>query len=163
MTVRKKAAFSLIISAFLLAGIAAYCVLVEKTEIPAFFRHENIILTLAFFLTVFLALFFILNIKQSSKAKNHRRRDESAETVIFPEPEEIKTNGKNSTVVTAGKGGLLAAAASLAVINPVPVDFILERNGIHYINSDLINNDENTGGKLDGNFVKLVDSVVNQS
>jgi len=37
---------------------------------------------------------------------------------------------------------------------------ILEKDGIPYINDEACGNDENAGGKLNGDFAKLVESVV---
>ena len=96
------------------------------------------------------------------------------EKMEVPEP----VDSKNMNNAAVHSGGLLAVAMSLVArdkagpekpvkntnVRPLPDDIpdevIFELDGIHYVNNDLFKHAENSGGKLDGNFVKLVESVV---
>ena len=65
-----------------------------------------------------------------------------------------------------GGGGFLfwqpfaASSGNPDYLPGVEYEVIYERNGIHYINDDAFIIDRNTEGKLDNDFVKLVESVV---
>jgi hypothetical protein len=95
------------------------------------------------FLTLFLLIFFLFNLKRGSSKKK-------------------KTAAGDPTGVTPRQDGLLAAASRLS--SPAGIDetschdVIYEKNGVPYINSGMVSHDKNLR-KLDGNFIKLVESV----
>jgi len=143
MNVRKKAILSLIFSAFFVAAIIVYYWLAGDAVVPIPVMAEKEVMILAIFLLFFLIIFFILNIKQH------------------------KPNSPPSSELSSVKPhckGLLAAASSIAENvekEPLPVEVILERDGVHYINSDIINNNADSE-KLNKDFLKLVESVINK-
>jgi len=294
MTLPKKAVFSLILSGLLASGIILLANSNVNTGFSAFSRPEVTVVFFCMFFTLFLAVFFIFNIRQHpmtilhgrlkdmqiyfielmyerygkmdwnswygdyqkwqkeihrdlknipgikrdysvygiwndmlSFFKNNEKAlpDESADIDIFNEPESPDAVGDNQNIaddkVPLRSGGLLAAAASfvkntspvdepekLEELESVPVtgqfppgndscikdadginddavppsqknpgllksaenrksvnpgDVIFEQNGIHYINSGVLNNETVAGGKLDNNFVKLVESVFKKT
>ena len=142
MNVRKKAILSLIFSAFFVAAIIVYYWLAGDAVVPISDMAEKEVMIFAIFLLFFLIIFFILNIKQ------HKRNS--------PPSSELSARPPCK--------GLLAAASSIAENvekEPLPVEVILERDGVHYINSDIINNNADSE-KLNKDFLKLVESVINK-
>jgi hypothetical protein len=115
----------------------------------------------AIFLTIFLFIFFLFNLRR------HPVPDSSDDTRPSAKKIGIRRNETPKEIETVrnppdrGKG-LLAAAAHLAS-SKAPVDAIYEQDGIPYINSDVFNVDKNTEEQLNNNFVKLIDSVVNKT
>jgi hypothetical protein len=127
------------------------------------FPQEIRILTLtAIFLTIFLIIFFLFNLRRdpatiledsTNDAKLLPKKAVSRRNEMLEELETVNTSQDR------GKG-LLAAAAHLA---PSSVEAIYEQDGIPYINNDVFNIDKNTEEQLNNNFVKLIDSVVNKN
>ena len=224
MTVCKKAVFSLLISAFLVAGIVIFFGRIQSMEIPTLALSEKTAMTVSVFFTIFITIFLFFNIRQCPVTVFHSRLKDSQISFIelmFERSGEIDWNRwskdymlwrdgicreikngldkdlngaaekiddsfidmswddmllffRNSEtadsevlefedITEKQTGGLLAAATSLLSKKSASADIIFERNGIHFINNEFINNNSNPGGKLDGNFVKLVESVVSKS
>jgi hypothetical protein len=127
------------------------------------FPLEVKILTLiAIFLTIFLIIFFLFNLKKDPAAvfedltSNAGLEGKKAGPHGNETLEELEAVNNPSD---RGKG-LLAAAAHLASSS---VDAIYEQDGIPYINDDVFNIDKTTEEQLNNNFVKLIDSVVNKT
>jgi hypothetical protein len=121
------------------------------------FPPEVKILTLtAIFLTIFLIIFFLFNLKRHPVDDY---LDDAMSTAKKNGPRESGVLEAANNTSDRGKG-LLAAAAHLA---SSPVDAIYEQDGIPYINSEVFNVDKNTEEQLNNNFVKLIDSVVNKT
>jgi len=95
------------------------------------------------FLILFLFIFFLVNITRGSSRKK-------------------KAAAGAPAVVTRHQGGLLAAASRLSSPSGIDEisshDVIYEKNGVPYINSDLIK--KSNQGKLNNNFIELVESVT---
>ena len=150
MKTSKKAYISLLMSVFLMSGIAASAY-IGVFDFIDFLSMPNYIKAIAFivvFLALFLFIFFLFNIKRGSSKKKKKASGGPAD-------------------VTRHKGGLLAAGMAAASRLPAQdgetsgQDVIYEENGVPYINSGLakINNQ----GTLNRNFIKLVESVTGSS
>jgi hypothetical protein len=139
-----KAFISFLVSVFLMSGMVVLAYIGFFND--NFLTMPNSLKAIAFavvFLTLFLLIFFLFNLKRVSSRKK-------------------KTAAGDPPGVTPRQGGLLAAASRLsssAGIDEISRhDVIYEKNGVPYIKSDMVNNDKNLG-KLDSNFIKLVESV----
>jgi hypothetical protein len=157
----KKAYISLLMSVFLLSGIAAL-VYIGVFDFTNFLSMPNSVKAIAFvviFLALFFFVFFLINLKRRSSGEKKTSATADATT-------------GDSTDVTRHQGGLLAvgllAAASAYQrydLSPSDgndetsgIDVIYEENGVPYINSDLAK--RNNQGTLNRNFIKLVESVT---
>jgi len=155
----KKTYISLLMSAFLMSGIAAsaYTGILDFT---GFMAMPNYIKAAAFtvaFLALFLFVFFLVNIKRGSSKKKKKALGDKAD---------VHPADSHPADVTRHQGGLLAAGMAAAA-SRLPTqdgetsgqDVIYEENGVPYINSGLAI--KNTPGTLNRNFIKLVESVTN--
>jgi len=154
----KKAYISFLMSVFLMSGIAAlvYIGVFDFKNIPAMPNPVKAVAFVMTFFALFLFGFFLFNIKRSSSMKK--------KTVTGKHTEDAKnTDAGNYAGLPRHKNGLLAAATTAASLSaPSGSDVIYEKNGIPYINSDLVSDlTKNNRGPLDSKFVKLVESVTN--
>jgi hypothetical protein len=122
----------------------------------------KILTLMAIFLTIFLTIFFLFNLKQGRPVMRHR--DDSPvigqSTVAVHVPEALEELEAVEDPASHGKG-LLAVTMLKAAESATSV--IHEQNGIPYVNSNAFNVDKNIEEKLDKKFVKLVESVVNET
>jgi hypothetical protein len=132
-------------SVFLMSGTGALAY-IGVFDLNNFLTMPNSVKAVAFaatFLTLFLIVFFLVNIKRGSSRKK-------------------KTAAGAPAGAVRQREGLLAAASRLsppAGIDEISLqDVIYEKNGVPYINSDLAK--KNNQGKLNNNFIKLVESVT---
>jgi hypothetical protein len=132
-------------SVFLLSGTAALAH-IGVFDFKSFLTMPYSVMAIAFFavfLTLFLFIIFLINLRRRSSKKK-------------------KTGASKS--VTRHQGGLLAAASRLSPSKAAGTDeisgndVIYEINGVPFINSDLAK--KNSQGKLNNTFVKLVESVT---
>jgi len=135
----KKAYISFLMSVFLMSSIAAlaYIGVFDFKNFQDMPNFAKIIACIAVFLTLFLVIFFLFNLKLSSK--------------------------KKKTSVTRHQGGLLtggqtAAGQKVGIDETSPRNVIYEENGVPYINSDLARNNDRKN--LNSKFAKLVESVT---
>ena len=162
----KKAYISLLMSAFLMSGIAASAY-IGILDFTGFMDMPNYIKAAAFtvaFLALFLFVFFLVNIKRGSSKKKKKTSDDKADV----HPADCHPADSHPADVTRHQGGLLAAgmAASKAAASRMPAqdgetsgqDVIYEEDGVPYINSDLAK--KSAHGTLNRNFIKLVESVT---
>jgi len=148
----KKAYISFLMSVFLISGIAAlaYIGVFDFNNFLTMPNYMKIIAFVVIFLTLFLFVFFLINLKRSSS----RKKKTAAAAAGAP------------AGVTRHQGGLLAAASayqrydlsqSAGIDETSGNDVIYEENGVPYINSELAR--KNNQGTLNSNFIKLVESV----
>jgi len=158
----KKAYISLLMSGFLILGIAALAY-IGVFDFRNFLTMPNSVKAVAFvliFFALFLFGFFLFNIKRSSSMKKKTAAGVSTGTGS------IAGTG-NTAGVTRHQGGLLATASRLSPSSGFDEisrrDVIYEKNGIPYINSDLVRDlaKKNIQVTLDRSFIKLVESVTN--
>ena len=103
-------------------------------------------------LTLIVMIYFLHIIRRdSSKASKRRHRHSNERHTVAVKKIEAE---ERAAGVTRHSRGLLAAASSLP---PSSNDVIYEKNGIPYINSDLVKENKEI---LDGTFIKLVESVT---
>ena len=156
----KKAYISLLMSIFLMSGIAALAY-IGVFDFFNFLTMPNSVKAIALvmiFLALFLFVFFLINVKRgfSRKKKTSVIADAAAIT------DAAATAAGAPADVTRHQGGLLATASR--VYQPAVTDetsgnnVIYEENGVPYINSDLAK--KNNQKTLNNNFVKLVESVT---
>jgi hypothetical protein len=144
VTLSEKAFISILVSIFLMSGIVvtAYTGFFND-NFPAMPNSLKAIVFALAFITLFLFIFFLSNLMRFFSRKK-------------------KTASGDPPCVTPRQGGLLAAASHLS--SPAGIDetsshdVIYEKNGVPYIKSGMVNDDKNPG-KLDSNFIKLVESV----
>ena len=127
----------------------------------------RIILLVSIFLIVLLVVVLISFFWKKSKAK----------MIPIPETQFIVESGGFELVdenagaeavlenISSGSASLFWRPFAASFNNPPLLpgsDYgvIYERDGIHYINDDAFIVDKNTKGKLDNDFIKLVESVV---
>ena len=77
----------------------------------------------------------------------------------------LKGHYRLFSISAAGLKPLLPAGKPVAVAGSVleTTEVIFERDGVPYIDGDACLLDRSAGGKLDGDFARLVDAVVNRS
>jgi hypothetical protein len=135
---------------------------IVNETIFVFPSEVKILILTAIFLTVFLIIFFLFNLRRDPAVV----LDDST-GITGPLLKKYASDGNETleeleavnSQPDRGKG-LLAAAAHMASPS---VDAIYEQDGIPYINSDVFKVDKNTEEQLNNNFVKLIDSVVNKT
>ena len=148
----KKAYISFLMSVFLISSITAlaYIGVFNFKNFPAMPAFIKAIAFVAAFSTLFLLIFFLFNLKRRSSRK---RKAAAAEQEV-------------SEGVTQHQNGLLGAASAYQRYDlspPAEIDetslhnVIYEKNGVPYINGDMAKKNRKN---LDGNFVKLVESVT---
>jgi hypothetical protein len=189
----QKAYISFLMSVFLMSSMAAlaYIGVFNFRDFPAMPAFVKAIAFVAVFSTLFLLIFLLFNLKRRSSRKkkavtvvqegNLRLAGsvEVQEGNLYGAPAPMATGSVEvqegnlrptgsvevPEAVTRHQCGLLAVASSLSppVENKETPrrDVIYEKDGIPYINSDIAK--ENNRGKLDSNFVKLVESVTGGS
>jgi hypothetical protein len=125
------------------------------------FPPEVKILTLiAIFLTIYLIIFFLFNLRRDPATVLDDSTDRpSSIKAVSRGNETLEELEAVNNPSDRGKG-LLAAAAHLASPS---IDAIYEQDGIPYINNEVFKVDKNTEEQLNNNFVKLIDSVVNKT
>jgi len=150
----KKAYISLLMSVFLLFGIAALAY-IGVFDFSNFLIMPNSVKAIAFvvvFLALFLFVFFLINLKRGSS----RKKKTAAAAAVAAEAADVPAD------VTRHQGGLLAAASRMSPPDGSDeasgIDVIYEENGVPYINSGLAR--RNNQGTLNRNFIKLVESVT---
>jgi len=154
----KKAYISLLMSVFLISGIAALAY-IGVFDFNNFLTMPNPVKAIAFvmiFLALFLLIFFLFNLKRRSS----RKKKTAAAAADAPAGVTRQEGGLLAS-------GLLAAASAYQRYDLSPPagidetsgqDVIYEKNGVPYINSDLAR--KNNQGTLNNNFIKLVESVT---
>ena len=172
MTVPQKILCSFLLSALLCAGIAALAL----TGIFAGYdgiagKSAQISIFIAVFLTLFLIIFFCFNLRRDSakvsSPDSHEHEGLEEEDCIPAEAVQVES--------VTGLGGSFFIFRQPFAFSPgspellqgaegqepgVSGEVVYEKNGIHYINSDVFVDDENEE-EFDNNFAKLVESVVN--
>jgi hypothetical protein len=118
----------------------------------------KILTLMAIFLTIFLTIFFLFNLRQSRRQRHPTVSVQS--TTAGKKPEELEE--LEAVEDPAGHGKGLLAVTMLKVAESA-TSVIHEQNGIPYINSDAFNVDKDLEEKLDRNFVKLIESVVTKT
>jgi hypothetical protein len=106
----------------------------------------KILIFIALFLTIFLIVFFLIGIKPVFPAK-------FAGNDTMPP----YLNSRQEAP------GDLDIDVDTAELEYIPVEVIIEQDGIHYINSSAVNSGIITDEKLNRDFVKLVESVVDKT
>jgi hypothetical protein len=167
----KKVVLSLTVSVVLVAGIIGLSltgtfIFIEELSLA---EPEKYLIYTSIFLTLFLSIFFIFNIRQGSV------RDRSAKSGLPEEftaaPDGIKGLSRGSAPAT----GLLAAATAISARRGPPAakpdeleelecveKVIIEQDGIHFINSETFDRDSDKE-ELNGDFKELVESVVGKA
>ena len=163
----KKAYISFLMSVFLISSIAvlAYIGVFNFKNFPAMPAFVKAIAFIAAFSTLFLLIFFLFNVK-----RRYSRKRKAAAAVQEGNREPLVRRPAGSVEVSAGitrhQNGLLGAASAYQRYDLSPSDgidetsrhdVIYEKNGVPYINGDLAKKNRKN---LDGNFVKLVESVT---
>ena len=155
----KKAYISLLMSVFLISGIAAlaYIGVFDFMDFLAMPNPIKVIALVVVFLALFLFIFFLVNLKRGSSKK---KKTAVAGAAVPANSARHQNNGLLAS-------GLLAAASSYQNLSGPAgndetsgKDVIYEENGVPYINSDLAKS--NNQGTLNRNFIKLVESVRGQ-
>jgi hypothetical protein len=145
----KKAYISFLMSVFLMSSMAAlaYIGIFNFKNFPAMPVFVKAIAFVAAFSTLFLLIFLLFNLKRRSSRKR------KAATV---EPEGV-TRHQNGLLASATAYQGYDLSPSAGIDETSRHDVIYEKNGVPYINGDLA---KNSRKNLDGNFVKLVESVT---
>jgi len=158
----KKAYISFLMSVFLISSIAvlAYIGVFNFKNFPAMPAFVKAIAFIAAFSTLFLLIFFLINLKRRSSRKRKAaavNQEGNREPLVRCPAGSVEV----SAGITRHQNGLLAAASGLPPSDGIDEtsrhDVIYEKNGVPYINSDLAKKNRKN---LDGNFVKLVESVT---
>jgi hypothetical protein len=188
VTVPQKILCSFLLSALLFAGIAALAltgifadyggIAGELAQIPIF---------AAIFLTLFLIIFFCFNLRQASAGgarppamseQDRHEHEQLEELETVEETPEYDEDFMSAEVVhvesVTGLGGSFFMFRQPFTFSPgnlellqgaenqetgISGEVVYEKNGIHYINSDIFVDDERME-EFDNNFAKLVESVV---
>ena len=211
MTVAHKAFISLLLSVFLTAGliILAHSGVFDWAEnryylsadVPVtgdsagdygaglfILYRPDFVLSAAVFITLFLVVFFIFNLKRDPAENSQvnvirdyipdaaalpfeKQKESEQNAMAPPQPPSLQnadTAADELSGRTAGRGsGLLAAADILLSSLPetpgaVNETVIYEQDGIPFINNGAFYTGKNSGGNLDNNFIKLVESVTGE-
>jgi hypothetical protein len=146
---------SFLLSAFLFTGVVILIiagVFDFGTAIFLFPQQAQVLIIPAFFLALFLIIFFSLNLRQYSAAA--AEKDNDLPCLL----EDISTESGGNTPLLGrlftfppGNPELLQVAGN---------EVIYEHNGIHYIKDAALNSDKNTERDINNDFAKLVESVV---
>jgi hypothetical protein len=168
----KKAYISFLMSVFLISSIAAlaYIGVFNFKNFPVMPNFILLIAFVAVFSTLFLLIFLLLNLKRRSSRKK-KAAAVNQEGNLRPLSGSVEVQEGNlrplsgsvevPTGVTRHQNGLLAAAFRLSPSDGIDEmsghDVIYEKDGVPYIDSDLA---KKSRKNLDGNFVKLVESVT---
>jgi len=164
VTVSQKMLFWFLLSALLFTGIAAFAV---TGLFPYYWGvvsiSAQIVMFAAFFLTLFLIIFFCINLRRRHK----HEKPEEPETVEETPADFISAEAVQVESLT-GSGGnffMFSQPFSFTPYNPellqrAEEEVVYEQNGIHYINSNVFADEQNED-ELDRNFAKLIESVVN--
>ncbi|MCL2044564.1 MAG: hypothetical protein FWG89_10535 [Treponema sp.] len=140
-------------------GMGFYLGRIINEHILIFSQSVKIFLFIVIFISLFLIILFLLNIPQLSSA-------------VYRKCHGKDTAGKDDTDIEKAPDmkksrGLLSAALPLAAEPVIPeeqevtAEVIFEQDGIPYIDNDTVSK-RITNTKINSNFVKLVDSVINK-
>jgi hypothetical protein len=173
----QKVVLSLAVSVVPLAGIIGLSfagIFIISGE-QSFTEPKKYLIYTSIFLTLFLTMFFIFNIRQEPvrsslpdtawpPSKPVEELECVGETAGIS-PVGLTPVGKNSAgIIPGAKTGqtfsLLHAAERYKEGNE---RVIIEQNGIHFISSETFGRASDTEDKLDGDFKKLVESVVSKT
>jgi len=166
VTVSQKILFCFLLSALFFAGIAALAVtglFGNYGGIPG--KSTQILIPVAVFLTLFLIIFFCFNLRQDSSHKAVSTDSMSTDMI----PADTMSDEAVQVESLTGLGGsffMFSQPFTFTPGNPELLqgagdEVVYEKNGIHYINSSVFVDDKNEE-KLDRNFAKLIESVVNK-
>jgi len=170
VTVSQKILCSFLLSALLCAGVAALAFIGIFADYGGIAGESaQILMLVAFFLTLFLIIFFCFNVRRSSVKKLGEIEAVEEMPADFMSAEALQVES------VAGLGGsffMFRQPFTFAPGNPELLqeaenqedgasgEVVYEKNGIHYINNNVFVDDENEE-ELDRNFATLVESVVN--
>ena len=102
------------------------------------------ILFVSMFLTVFLIVFFLFNLRKDTLKQDIRVNTISPHNGAAPYP----------VLNSQSKPSLLMKAAAVDTV-------IKEREGVPYVNDNVLNRESNASKTIDRDFKELVDSVLN--
>jgi len=162
ITIPQKMIFSFLLSVFLFTGITAlvfFNIFNLGMVVSAFPQLVQVLILPAFFLVLFLVIFFYINLWQYSAEKD--------DTLCLMESDSLElVNELENISPKFGGNTMFNQPFAFSLANPELLqaaenEVIYERNGIHYINDDAFNSDKNTGREINNDFAQLVESVVN--
>jgi len=155
--------FSFLLSVFLFTGITIlifFNVFNLGAVISAFPQLVQVLILPAFFLALFLVIFFYINLRQYST--------EEDDILYLMESDSFEfVNELEDISPKFGGNAIFSQPFAFSLANPELLqeaenEVIYEHNGIHYINNDAFNSGENTGREINNDFAQLVESVVNK-
>jgi len=164
ITIPQKMILSFLLSVLLFSGIAVlvfFNVFDLGTVISAFPQLVQVLILPAFFLVLFLVIFFYINLRQYSA--------EEDDTLYLSESDSLElVNELENISPKFGGNSMFSQPFTFSPANPELLqaagnEVIYERNGIHYINDDALNSDKNTEKEINNDFAQLVESVVNKA
>jgi hypothetical protein len=171
VTVSQKILCSFLLSALLVAGIAALAfagIFADYSGIAG--ESAQISIFVAIFLTLFLIIFFCFNVRRDSAGKLKEPETVAETPADFMSAEAVEVE---SVTGLGGSSFMFRQPFTFAPGNPellqgqgagnadIMSEVVYEQDGIHYINSNAFADDERRE-EFDNNFAKLVESVVNK-
>ena len=155
--------FSFLLSVFLFTGITVlifFNVFNLGAVISAFPQLVQVLVLPAFFLALFLVIFFFINLRQySAEEDDILCLMESDSFEFVNELEDISPKFGGNTIFSQP---FAFSLANPELLQEAGNEVIYEHNGIHYINNDAFNSGENTEREINNDFAQLVESVVNK-
>jgi len=155
--------FSFLLSVLLFTGITVlifFNIFGLGTVISAFPQLVQVLILPAFFLILFLLIFFYINLRQySAEEDDIPCLMESGGLELVNELENISPKFGGNPMFSQP---FAFSPANPELLQAAGNEVIYQRNGIHYINSDAFTSDENTEREINNDFAKLVESVVNK-
>jgi len=154
--------FSFLLSVFLFTGITVlifFNVFNLGAVVSAFPQLVQVLILPAFFLILFLVIFFYINLRQYSAEKDDiLYLSESDSVELVNELENISPKFGGNSMFSQP---FAFSPANPEMLQAAENEVIYEHNGIHYINDDAFNSDKNTEKEINNDFAQLVESVVN--
>jgi len=181
VSIPQKILFSFLLSAFLVAGVAALAIIGVFDYGSIVNEPAKIPMLVAFFLTLFLIIFLCFNLRRDSTGETWAPAGVNQEKSAiwkhltadpFLKSHEYETLEEIVPLEAVGGSGGVSMFKPFTFFpgNPellqgaeddeTAVEIFYEQNGIHYINSNAFTHDNME--KLDNDFAKLVESVVDK-